>query len=171
MGAARSAASIVRHAGGALTEAILIAAIVGLIALALSPAYGPARFLTGSDRAAAAAAPTGTIALAGSAARVSTLRYGSSVAFDTTVKGRLAPKSTVYVTVVCKQGSTVVYQWSGAPSFTFPLEQQVGLKALGYVWDPAQDAECSGTLVYRDDGGRTPKIIFLDKVPFGTVGS
>jgi len=54
MGAARSAASIVRHAGGALTEAILIAAILGLIALALSPAYGPARFLTGSDEAAAA---------------------------------------------------------------------------------------------------------------------
>jgi hypothetical protein len=61
MRAARSAASITRHAGGAVTEAFLVAGIVAILALAFSPVYGPARTLTAADNAAAGGKPTGVI--------------------------------------------------------------------------------------------------------------
>jgi hypothetical protein len=54
MRAARSAASIVRHAGGAVTEALLVAALIGVLAIAFGPVYAPASFLSGAENAAAA---------------------------------------------------------------------------------------------------------------------
>jgi hypothetical protein len=88
--------------------------------------------------------------------------YGDSAHFLTTVEGKMGAKAYVYVTVVCLQGKTVVYQWSADPGFTFPLVDQDG---QGLEWDGG-DADCTGTLVYRDESGRTPTITFLDRTGF-----
>ena len=112
---------------------------------------------------AASSTPTGTIAL-GQTAQAP--RYGGSVSFVTTVQGRPAAKSSLYVTVVCSQGSTLVYQWSAAPSFTFPLVDQAG---QGLEW-PGGAASCSATLVYKVPQGRGYSITWLDQVAFGVSG-
>lgn len=108
-----------------------------------------------------AAPVSGSIAVAAS----SMLAYGGHVEFDTTVTGRLASRGYVYVTVVAKQGATVVYQWSGAPSFSFPLVDQAG---RGLDWGSGP-AECEAWLVYRIDG-RRPTVQRLDGVAFEVEG-
>lgn len=116
-----------------------------------------------SPAGAASSTPTGTIALAQTSQAP---LYGGSVSFVTTVQGRLAAKSSLYVTVVCTQDSTLVYQWSAAPSFTFPLVDQAG---QGLEWAGGA-ASCSGTLVYKVPQRRGYSYTWLDQVAFGVSG-
>ena len=46
-------ASLVRHAGGAVAEGFLVAALISVLALALSPVYAPAKSILGTGNAAA----------------------------------------------------------------------------------------------------------------------
>jgi hypothetical protein len=110
---------------------------------------------------------SGTIALdqgAGLASTASTtsVKYGDTAHFKTSVQGRLATNSMLYVTVVCVQGSTVVYQASADPSAGFTLQDQPG---QGLDWN-GQQASCSGSLVYREQNGKNVSISYLDSTSF-----
>jgi hypothetical protein len=117
-----------------MKKLLVTAVLVGLVAVIA----GPATARGGSS-------VTGTIALSSTSrlAAGAGPRYGENVRFDTTVDGRLASNSKVYVTVVCSQDGRVVYQWSADPGFTFPLQDQAGLEWNGGA------AACSATLIYR----------------------
>ena len=93
--------------------------------------------------------------------------YGQGVAFATTVEGKPAAKSSVYITVVCKQGTTVVYQASGSRDQTFVLADQAG---QGLEWD-GSDADCSATLIYKVKRGKSYDISWLDVDFFHTNGN
>jgi hypothetical protein len=113
-------------------------------------------------------AVTGTIDLSASVtASFAGPAYGGDVSFLTSVSGKLSRHSRVYVTVVCLQEGNVVYQWSADPGFTFPLEDQAG---QGLEWDGG-DADCSATLVYREQKGKNTTIQFLDDTLFAVNGS
>jgi hypothetical protein len=111
---------------------------------------------------AAAPGPTGDIDLAPTAAAI---RYGGSVSFVTSVQGKIASNSRVYVTVVCLQGPVAVYQYSAAADFVFPLVDQAGLE-----WNGGS-ASCTGTLIYRVYRPNRIEIHQLDQVPFEVAGS
>jgi hypothetical protein len=77
MRAARSAASIVRHAGGAATEALLVAALIGALAIAFGPVYAPASFLSGAGGAEAASGSSVWVTELAGLAPTSGLSYGA----------------------------------------------------------------------------------------------
>ena len=93
-------------------------------------------------------------------------RYGTEVAFDTAVSGTMAPKSGLYVTVVCLQRGTVVYQYSGDPDVSYPLADQAG---QGLEWDGG-DADCSATLIYSERKGKSFDLTWLDIEEFHVFG-
>lgn len=115
--------------------------------------------------------PTGTIALAeapeAASAAAAGPQYGDHVSFDTTVNGKVDKHAQVYITVVCTQGSTVVYQWSAAVDFDFPLEDQAG---QGLEWDTG-DADCEASLIYRVEKGRNTTYMVLDATAFAVSGA
>jgi hypothetical protein len=105
---------------------------------------------------------TGTLAVSGT----SVLRLGGHADFDTTVAG--LGRGYVYVTVVCVQGATVVYQWSKRPDeveLSFPLVDQAG-QGLEWSGGPARGI---ARLVHRIDG-RKPVIRTLAEVQFEVEG-
>jgi hypothetical protein len=65
MRAVSTFASITRHLGGVVTQALLIAAIVALMALLLSPVYRPADWIAGTEGAAAGGKQTYELAYGG----------------------------------------------------------------------------------------------------------
>lgn len=135
--------------------------ILLLAALILVFAGAPALAARGGDPV------TGTIALhreAGAtlAANNDGVTYGESITFDTTVGGKMAPKSTVYITVVCLQGDAVVYQYSANLDAAFPLADQPG---QGLDWDGG-DADCSATLIYKVRKGKSYDLTWLDTTDF-----
>lgn len=142
-----------------MTTHKLIGTIIGAVALSLAAA-APTHAATGG--------PTGTIdMLTADASGLSTLRvaapsYGSSVQFSTTVSGRLASQSTVYVTVVCTAAGVVVYQNSADPSAAFLLEDQIG-DNLNWTGGAA---ECQSGLIYRAQKGKSYEYTLLDTVSF-----
>lgn len=91
--------------------------------------------------------------------------YGQNVEFETTLEGQVSNKAMVYITVVCMQGTDVVYQSSGARDASFPMTDQPGLE-----WDGG-DASCEGWLIYRVDKGKSAEITMLDMVSFDVVGT
>jgi hypothetical protein len=110
---------------------------------------------------------TGTISLGGANKTAATTSawpaYGDTVGFATTVQGKASPKGNVYVTTVCLQGSTVVYQASGAAGSDFALSDQGG---QGLDWNGGA-ANCIAVLVYRVDGGKgTSTITYLAQTTF-----
>ena len=104
---------------------------------------------------------TGTIELAS----LDPLTYGDTVSFNTAFTGTLLRKGRLYVQVLGSQDGRIVYQWSADRHFTFPLEQQAGLAALGLVFDPSRPADFTASLIYRVDGPQTI-IQWLDYVSF-----
>lgn len=139
------------------------AGLAGLISLLIASPAGAAK----------QQGPTGTIELMPDGAAAATVdaastaayQYGESVAFQTTVDGRVSAKATVYVTVVCMQGNEVVYQYSGDRDGSFPLADQAGLE-----WDGG-DASCEAWLIYRVEKGKSAEITMLDMVPFDVAGT
>ena len=142
-----------------MTTHKLIGTIIGAVALSLAAA---------APTHAAPGGPTGTIdMLTTDVSDLGTFKsaapsYGSSVQFSTSVSGRLASQSTVYVTVVCIKDSVVVYQNSGDPSSTFVLEDQIG-DNLNWT---GSDAECQSGLIYRAQKGKSYEYTLLDTVSF-----
>jgi hypothetical protein len=123
--------------------------------------------------AAPASGPTGSIdvASAGVAARTAGastgLQYDGTVAFDTSVEGKISSKARVYVTVVCWQGDQIIFQYSADPDFAFPLTDQAG---QGLEWNGG-DADCEAWLLYRVEKGRSAEITMLDMVEFHVAGN
>jgi hypothetical protein len=138
--------------------------LTGLVlVLAAAPALGAKGGNKGNE-------VTGSIALHSDAARLSDAAagpsYGSEVSFDTEVSGTMAPKSDVYVTVVCVQNDTVVFQYSGGVDAAYPLADQAG---QGLEWDGG-DADCSATLIYSVRKGKSFDLTWLDVEEFHVVG-
>jgi hypothetical protein len=123
---------------------IALVALAG-VALSASPASAGGSTVTGTIEVAPSIAPQ--------------MRYGDTLYFSTTVEGRLASKSKVYVTVVCSQDGRLVYQWSGPRDYGFPLVDQAG---AGLDW-PGGAAWCEATLVYKVPTGRTYTYSWLDQ--------
>ena len=134
---------------------ILIAALA-LFALALPATAAPEP-------------PSGTIDVDTSSARLAaaTLSYGDDVGFTVTLDGKISKQARVYVSVICLQGSEVVYQWSGDPSFTFPLVDQAG---QGLDWN-GESADCTAALIHRVQKGKAAVITYLDYVNFWVNGT
>lgn len=109
---------------------------------------------------AAAKVETGSLAVADS----SVLSHGGHVEFDA-LYGETKHFEQVYVTVVCTQDA-VVYQWSADPTFSFPLVQQDGLAALGYVIDPSRPMTCEAWLIERVEHGPNVELTTLDTAGF-----
>lgn len=135
-----------------LMAAVAVMVMASIPALAAKPSG-----VTGSIELMAA--PT---ALAASDAGGADLAYGGYAEFDARVDGKMTNNSSVYVTVVCSQGSEVVYQWSAAADFAFPLHDQAG---QGLEWDGGA-ADCSGSLIYKVDKGRKYTLTTLDTTTF-----
>ena len=113
---------------------------------------------------------TGSIALmADGAARAAAAgpTYGDTVMFDTTVEGKMAPKSRVYITVVCFQGGDVVYQYSGAADASYPLTDQAG---QGLEWDGGE-ADCEARFIYEVAKGKGYDRQWLDADDFHTYSA
>jgi hypothetical protein len=92
--------------------------------------------------------------------------YGDAVPFRTTVDGRLSSKSFVYIRVICRQGASVVYQYSSRDlDFAFPLEDQAGLE-----WDGG-NADCTAELMHYEPKGRSAVISTLDVTSFFVAGN
>jgi hypothetical protein len=112
---------------------------------------------------------TGTIELVGPARVAATdtawPAYGDAVDFRTTVSGTVGPKTTIYVNVVCLQGSTVVFQSSGPQGTTFTLADQAG---QGLEWNGAA-ADCIGSLVVREEKGRNVTISYIAQQGFAVA--
>lgn len=88
--------------------------------------------------------------------------YGDSVSFDVEVDGRLARNSWLYVTAVCRQQDTVIYQSSNWTDFVFVMEDQLG---QGLEWD-GYPAECTASLIYRVEKGKEAVLQYLDSTSF-----
>jgi hypothetical protein len=144
-----------------MTTFLLLTGLV--LVLAAAPALGAKGGNKGSE-------VTGSIALHSDTARLADAEagplYGTEVSFDTEVSGTMAPKSDVYVTVVCLQNDTVVYQYSGGVDAAYPLADQAG---QGLEWDGG-DADCSATLIYSVRKGKSFDLTWLDVEEFLVVG-
>ena len=112
--------------------------------------------------------PSGSIELA-SSARLSSEgawpQYGDTVGFDVTLDGKLDSKARIYVTVVCLQGDTAVYQVSGDPNGSFTLSDTAGLE-----WDGGA-ASCTAALAYRLQKGNNVELTYLDETTFDVAGA
>jgi hypothetical protein len=142
-------------------------ASAGIVIASLLVATAPA--LAGSSSTV-----TGSIALGSATAATvqsggtSAVAYGGSAWFATSVSGKMASRSYVYVNVVCLQNGKVVYQASNLDvNAAFTLADQPG-DAL--VWNGGA-ANCIGSLVYRIDYQKSSSISYLDKVNFDVVAA
>ena len=118
--------------------------------------------------AAPPSGPTGTIELmqsAETAARsvdrtdssLTGLTYGDQARFHTTVDGG-SKKGYTYISLVCTQDESVVYQSSGYPEYSFPLQDP---ESRSLEWDSTADADCEAWLIYRVDKGKSSEITML----------
>lgn len=114
--------------------------------------------------------PSGTIALATAGADTESFAasssdspsYGDTVWFDTTVEGKTASNSMIYILLACWQDGVVVYQSSAAPDSGFPLVDQ-GSTQL--EWHGG-GADCTASLIYRVEKGKNVSITVLDQTHF-----
>jgi hypothetical protein len=88
--------------------------------------------------------------------------YGDQVFFDAAVEGRMARTSWLYVTVVCRQDDSVIFQSSNWTDFTFSM---VDLNGQGLEWD-GEPAECTANLIYRVEKGKEAVLQYLDEVSY-----
>jgi hypothetical protein len=104
MGARSAAASVVRHVGGVAAEATLVAALVATVALALSPVYAPAKFMSGTQTTLAA---KGGSTHAKSTGATITVPDGT---FGSTTVASVSAGSGPWVYATCSQYGSTVYQ-------------------------------------------------------------
>ena len=105
MRARSAAASVVRHVGGVAAEATLVAALVATVALALSPVYAPAKFVSDTGKAEAASKNSYSITLVVTVGAAPTaVTYGSSVT-TLSVYGSVDPD---YARVSCVANSSTI---------------------------------------------------------------
>ena len=93
------------------------------------------------------------------------IRYGDTIDFKSSTSGVYSSKSNTYVTVVCFQGETMVYQRSAQQGVQFYLYDPIG---SSLDWD-GEDASCSATLMYRKVGYNSIDVYVVDSVSFDVV--
>jgi hypothetical protein len=123
--------------------------------------------VTSAALSAPPSGPSGSIELASPATLSSGAwpQYGDTIGFDVTLDGKLDGKARIYVTVVCLQGDTAVYQVSGDPNGSFTLSDTAGLE-----WDGGA-ASCIAALAYRLQKGNNIELTYLDETTFAVAGA
>ncbi len=142
MRASSTVARGTRHIVGVGLQALLLTAIIGSIALAMSAFYKPAGFIAGVDKVDAARGGKNALAAAASISLDggSDLRFGSAVTFTTSVAG-LTGNEYALVYLKCVQGETVVYGQLDLPAATFVLGG-----GSSPWWEVGGSATCVGYL-------------------------
>ena len=134
-----------RHASGAMAEALLFAAIVAALALALGPVYAPAKLVAGGGIADAGRAGGNTITIVGmsGASRVAAT-YGSDV---TTYSTLARDYYLVYVRVTCSQDGAGVYEsWRNIKTGTWDTSGYATFSLSSSSWTGGA-ADCTADLL------------------------
>lgn len=149
------------HALGVMTQALLIAAIVALAALALSPVLRPAASIVGVDTAKAAT--TSWIALKASTALAATqTSLGSTVEFDA---GYPKTVRTPRYAVKCYQDGVMVYAEARN------IDESLLLGGGGSAWLTAGGAaSCTADLFYFTYKGKVQTYHWLASTDFEAAG-
>jgi|GEM_PF-6202443 len=88
--------------------------------------------------------------------------YGSLITFDGRAVGSTHASAQTYVTVVCFQGSELVYQFNAKPGVKFLLTDPL---EPGFNWDGGP-ASCNASLIYRVPGETQAELYMLDSMSF-----
>jgi uncharacterized protein with LGFP repeats len=144
MKAVPAATGAMRHVGGVAAQALLIAAIVALLALVLSPLYAPAKTITGAADVNAGRNGGSSIVVVGSdTARVASVYGGDVTTFSTLAKDFYL----VYVRVTCTQdGARVFEAWENIKTGTWDTDGYATFTMAGSSWGGG-GAMCSADLL------------------------
>jgi hypothetical protein len=149
------------HGAGAIAEAFLIAMIIALLALALSPVLRPAASIAGVHTTSAAS--TSWIALKSSAALASSRpSLGSTVGFDA---GYPKTVKNPRVAVKCYQDGSLVYAEAGSVADSFVL----GGASSDWVRSGGA-ANCQADLFYFTYKGKVQTYHWLASTDFAAAG-
>lgn len=110
-----------------------------------------------------ATAPEGIEGVLSLASR-NNLRYSDSVTYKSNVSGDVPNNANVYITTVCFQGETMVFQKSMQQGDSLYLQDE---SLSGFRWN-GEDASCSATLMYRTDESDT--VYVVDSITFEVQG-
>ena len=91
--------------------------------------------------------------------------YGDTIEFKSSASGIGSSYSNTYITTVCFQGETMVYQKSAQQGVSFYLYDQMG----GSLEWNGEDASCSATLMYREVGYDTVNVYVVDALSFDVI--
>lgn len=100
----------------------------------------------------------GTLTLSGSGK----VYYGDTISFKSNVSGLSLQSSNTYITTVCFQGETMVFQKSVQQGVEVHLYDQIDGE---FDWD-GKNASCSATLMYRTVLPETINIYVVDSESF-----
>jgi hypothetical protein len=92
------------------------------------------------------------------------LRYSDLVSYKSNISGDLPLGANVYITTVCFQGETLVFQKSMQQGDSLYLQDE---SLSGFRWD-GEDASCSATLMYRTD--ESDRVYVVDSMTFEVQG-
>jgi hypothetical protein len=94
------------------------------------------------------------------------IEYGDTIQYKSSASGINSQESTTYITTVCFQGETLVYQKSVLQGVSVYLYDQIG---SGLDWD-GKNATCSATLMYREVKRDVVDVYVVDSVSFEVIG-
>ena len=83
-----------------------------------------------------------------------TLYYGDTISYKTDLSGVTTQGSTLYVTTVCYQGDTMVFQKTLPEGESVYFYDQLD---TGFEWDGTA-AQCTASLVYREQYSSVTKV-------------
>jgi hypothetical protein len=136
--------------------------LIGSVALMFGVLiYNAAKQLTETVHTTAPEGVTGAITISSRG----DIRYGDTIDFKSTTAGIYSNKSNAYVSTVCFQGETMVYQRSAQQGVPFYLYDQIG---SSLDWD-GNEASCSATLMYRKVGFDNIDVYVVDSVSFDVI--
>lgn len=153
MKAVPAATGAMRHVGGVAAQALLIAAIVALLALVLSPLYAPAKTITGAAdvNAGRNGAGSSIVVVGAETARVAAM-YGGEV---TTLSTLGKDFYLVYVRVTCVQDGRAVFEvWKNIKTGDWTTDGYASFALSGPSWSGGA-ASCDADLLSATmKGGR-----------------
>ena len=94
-----------------------------------------------------------------------TVRYGDTVSYKAAVNNLTKGTSNIYITTVCFQGETMVFQKSVTQGISVRLYDQM---VSEYEWN-GEDASCTAALLYRTSASDIHQVILVDSVSFDVL--
>lgn len=93
------------------------------------------------------------------------IHYGDTVTYKSSVSGLQSESTNTFITTVCFQGDTMVYQQSTQQGVDVHLYDQIG---RGMEWD-GKTASCSAALMYRKVEPDAVNVYVVDGVSFDVL--